>query len=159
MDGILILIPITISLAFFATIATIWISTNNTRRRRAQLQAEVQNRLIDRFGTAPELIAFLSSTAGREFMGDIERQPRREAGDRILKGVRSATVLSCVGLAFCLLAFVEHERGWAIPGLILLALGGGYILSSVLTLRLSKSWGLLGGGHADSTTSIVAPVE
>ena len=143
MDGTLVLIPIVISLGLFAMIAAIVIAGTSAKKQRVKLQTEVQNRLIDKFGSAPEFIAFLSSPAGREFMAGFESQPRLAARDRILRGVRSATVLSCLGLAFLLIALFGISSDMYIPGFILLGLGGGYILSTVLMTRLSKSWGLI----------------
>lgn len=142
MDAVALFVPIVCSLGFFAMIAIISVSSASAKKQKARIQAEVQNRLIDKFGSAPEFVAFLSSPAGREFVGAFEAQPRLNARDRILRGIRTATVLSFLGLAFTLLSFFE-DRGMIVPGLILLGLGVGYIVSSLLMMRLSKAWGLL----------------
>lgn len=141
-NGWIFAIPIVCSIGFFATVCVVAVSMANTRRERARYQAEVQTRMIDRFGSAPEFISFLNSKEGRVFMNAFETQPRMAARDRILGGIRTATVLMFLGLAFAILAFME-ERAMIIPGLILLGLGVGYVASTVLMLRLSKSWGLL----------------
>ena len=149
MDSTMIaLIPIVTSLALFAMIVIIAISNNNSRKERARMQADVQNRLIDKFGSAPEFINFLASPAGRSFMNGFEAQPRLMAGDRILRGVKAATVLSFLGIAFLIIAAVE-ERELLIPGFILLGLGGGYVFSSILMVRLSRSWGLMDAKHPE----------
>ena len=149
MQAVAIFVPIVCSLGLFTMIAIISISSANARKEKARIQADVQNRLIDKFGSAPEFIAFLSSPAGREFMGAFESQPRLNARDRILRGIRTATVLSFLGLAFTLLS-IFHERDMIVPGLILLGLGVGYVISSILMMRLSKAWGLLDEKHGVS---------
>jgi hypothetical protein len=143
MNEIYVLIPIVISLGLFAMIAAIVISSTSAKKQRVKMMADVQNRMIDKFGSAPEFITFLSSPAGREFMAGFESQPRLAARDRILRGVRSATVLTALGLAFFLLAALGIERDMYVPGVLLMGLGGGYIVSTLLMTRLSKSWGLI----------------
>src|SRR5437588_30597 len=94
-------------------------------QRSAQIKADVQAKLIDKFGTAPELVAFLQSPAGQNFVGGIEAGPKYTARERIISGVRRAIILGFLGLGFLTIAIVE-ERGFIIPGLILLGLGIGY---------------------------------
>ncbi|MGZ7032776.1 MAG: hypothetical protein ACXVIJ_12490, partial [Thermoanaerobaculia bacterium] len=60
----LIWLPIiVISGAFVVAIVAIT-HLARTRQRRAELQAEVQTKLIDRFSSAPELVDFLRSPTG-----------------------------------------------------------------------------------------------
>jgi hypothetical protein len=150
MDGVLVLIPIVCSLGLFTMITVIAIAWSSSKKQQTKIRADVQNRLIDKFGSAPEFIAFLSSPQGREFMGGFESAPRLMARERILRGIKSATVLSCLGLAFSVMSFWV-EKDLIVPGLILLALGGGYIVSSILTAKLSKSWGLLDDPRHDTS--------
>lgn len=142
MGDVLVLIPIVCSLGLFAMIAVIAIAGSNSRKEQAKIHADVQTKLIDKFGSAPEFITFLSSPAGRQFMVGAEAGTKLMARDRILRGVRSATVLSCLGLAFFLIAALGFERDMYFPGFILLGLGGGYLISTIVMVRLSKSWGL-----------------
>lgn len=148
----IVAIPIVGSIGFFLTICVIAVSVSNTRRERARYQAEVQTRMIDRFSSAPEFVTFLSSKEGREFMQTFETQPRLAARDRILKGIRTATVLSFLGFAFVVISFME-DRTLIIPGLVLLGLGLGYVASTVLMMRLSKEWGLLDDPNRGTTTA------
>lgn len=142
MEAVAILVPIVCSLGLFTMLAVIFVSSANARKQQTRMQTDVQSKMIDKFGTAPEFIAFLSSPAGHEFMGKFEAQPRLNARNRILRGVRTATILGFLGLAFTILA-IFNDRDFVVPGLILLGLGGGYVVSSILMLRMSKAWGLL----------------
>jgi hypothetical protein len=147
------LIPIICSLGFFFMVVAIVFFATHSRQQRARYQAEVQTKLIERFGTAPELVTFLQSAEGRQFLGTVEAAPRYLAGDRILAGVRKAVVLSFLGAGFLLLCIPESIRneGFMIAGGVLLALGLGYFVSTVISFRLSKSWGLVTSSHDPST--------
>ena len=150
-------IPILISLGFFAMMIAFFYFSSKSKSDRVRYQAEVQARLIDKFGNGPEFVSFLQSPQGRKFMGEIESAPKLMTQDRMLSGIRNATVLTFLGLAFIILSFVRYgERGMIFPGLILLALGLGYLVSVILTKRLSREWGMF-ENHQVSAPSDVQP--
>ena len=136
------MIPITLGVAFAAMMIAISYFSSKSKSDKARYQAEVQARLIDKFGTGPEFVQFLDSAQGRKFLGDIESAPKAMTQDRMLSGIRNATVLSFLGVAFILLSMFTYERGMIYPGLLLLALGLGYLASVILTKRLSRDWGI-----------------
>jgi len=141
-------IPISLGLGFCAMMIAIFYFSSKSKSDRARYQAEVQARLIDKFGNGPEFVTFLQSPQGRKFMGELESAPKLMTQDRILSGIRNATVLTFLGLAFLVLSFARYgERGMIFPGLILLALGLGYIVSVILTKRLSREWGIFENHH------------
>lgn len=109
---------------------------SHSRQRRAEVQAEVQTRLIDRFGSAPELIEFLQSPAGRQFVTGVQSAPAALARERILTGFTRSIVLSMLGAAFLALTFF-YEDGFAVPAAILLSLGVGYLIATLVSYRLS----------------------
>ena len=111
-----------------------------SRQRRVELQAEVQSKLIDRFGTAPELINFLQSPAGRQFVSGVQGVPGALARERIMSGFTRSIVLSALGAAFLgLTAFYDDD--FAVPAAILFSLGIGYFLATLVSYRLSASMG------------------
>ena len=111
-----------------------------SRQRRVELQAEVQSNLIDRFGTAPELINFLQSPAGRQFVSGVQGVPGALARERIMSGFTRSIVLSALGAAFLgLTAFYDDD--FAVPAAILFSLGIGYFLATLVSYRLSASMG------------------
>ena len=111
-----------------------------SRQRRVELQAEVQSKLIDRFGTAPELINFLQSPAGRQFVSGVQGVPGALARERIMSGFTRSIVLSMLGAAFLgLTAFYDND--FAVPAAILFSLGIGYFLATLVSYRLSASMG------------------
>src|ERR1051326_3234496 len=104
------IIPIALGVAFCAMMAAISYFSQKAKSDRARYQAEVQARLIDKFGTGPEFVEFLQSAQGRKFLGDIESAPKVMTQDRMLSGIRNATVLTFLGSAFVILSLVTYER-------------------------------------------------
>lgn len=105
-----------------------------TRQRLAQHRADVQLKLIDRFGTANEFVSFVKSDDGRRFLGDAPKTARKGA----LYGVRFGIVSTFMGLAFVLCSITQNDRDWLIPAFILLAIGGGFIVAALLSMKLAR---------------------
>lgn len=130
-------IPIIGILSSTAMVVLIVYFVSRSRQRKAEVQAEVQSRLIDRFGTAPELITFLQSPAGREFVSGVQSAPAQYARERILSGFSRAIILSMLGTGFLVLTFFLDD-GFAVPAAIVLSLGIGYLLATIVSYRLSS---------------------
>ena len=109
----------------------------HSRQRRAEIQAEVQTRLIDRFGSAPELVEFLQSPAGRQFVSGVQSAPAALARERIMGGFTRAIVLSALGAAFLGLTFF-YDDDFAVPAAILFSLGIGYLIATLVSYRLAS---------------------
>jgi hypothetical protein len=129
-------IPILGILSSSAMVVLIVYFVSRSRLRRAEVQAQVQTRLIDRFGTAPELIDFLQSPAGRQFVSGVQSAPAAYARERILSGFSRSIILSMLGLAFLCLTFL-YEDDFAIPAAILFSLGLGYLIATIVSYKLS----------------------
>jgi hypothetical protein len=130
------MIPIVGIVASFTAAILIVYFTSRSRQRRIEVQAEMQSKLIDRFGTAPELIAFLQSEPGQKFVTGVQTAPTLLMHDRIVGGFRRAVVLTMLGVGFLFLYFAA-DRDFLIPAVILLALGIGYLLAGVLSLKMT----------------------
>jgi hypothetical protein len=152
------MIPITLGVAFCAMMVAIAYFSSKSKSDKARYQAEVQARLLDKFGTGPEFVQFLDSPQGQKFLGELESAPKVKTQDRMLSGIRNATVLSFLGVAFILLSLFTYEHGMIFPGLLLLALGLGYLTSVILTKRLSREWGMF-EPHSPSSTELQPPTH
>lgn len=146
-------IPIVCSLGCYVMITWIVVAIVNGKTARAKAHAEVQARMVDRFGTAPEFVEFLHTTEGRAFMGAVEKTQQRTALDRVVGGFSKAVVMACLGLGFIILYLVPDTRweGFIITGLILFTLGIGFLLAALLSLKLSRNWGLVGTTQSDES--------
>ena len=149
-EGFMIM-PVVISLGFFAMIVWIvWLGTN-AKNRRAQAQTEVQTKLIERFGTSKEFIEFLQSPAGQRFVSGVEVSTAIYARDRIIRGFGTGIVISLLGLGFLAIWLFDHNGGFIYPGFILLGLGLGFFASALVSLKLSQRYGLV---DASQTTRL-----
>lgn len=143
----LVAIPIFISIGFFAMIAFIVWAKAHSRAQQARYNAEVQTKLIDRFGSGPEMIDFLKSPEGQQFATGISKLPKLAARDRVVGGFTRAIFLTFLGLAFLALEFTEMDNpGFLIAGAILTALGLANLVSSIVALKMSKRMGLVDDG-------------
>ncbi len=140
------MIPISLGLGFFAMIAFIVWAKAHSKAQQSRYSAEVQTKLIDRFGSGPEMIDFLKSPEGQQFATGISKLPRLAARDRVVGGFSRAIFLTFLGIAFLLLEFTEMSNpGFLIAGAVLTALGLANLLSSFVSLKLSKRMGLVDG--------------
>ena len=127
-------IPVISVIGGIALVMVLVVAGAATRQKQAQLKAEVQMKLIERFGTANEFVTFVQSPEGKQFLGNGASVARRGG----VTGIRSGIILGFIGLAFTLCAFIEHDRGWFIPGFILLGLGAGFFVSAMFSMKLAR---------------------
>lgn len=132
-------IPIIGTITSAAMVIFVVYFVTKSRQRRVEAQVQMQTRLIDRFGTAPELIEFLHSPAGREFVTGVQSASAANTRDRIMSGFTRAIVLTMLGTAFLLLTFM-YEKDFAVPAAILFSLGIGYLLATLVSYKLSAKF-------------------
>ena len=143
MDGPVLLIPIITSVGFFIMVMFIVSTTANAKNRRAQTQAEVQTRLIDKFSNAPEFVNFLNSDTGKQFLTGVDKMPQLMARDRIVGGVSRGVIMMLLGAAFIGIWIADSNIGFMYPGFILVGLGIGFFISTLVSLKLSQKFGLI----------------
>jgi hypothetical protein len=149
MNSLAVMIPIVISTGFFAMIVFVVWANANARSQQARFNAEVQSKLIERFGSGPELIEFLKSPEGQQFATGISKLPKLAARDRVVSGFTRAIFLTFLGIAFLVLCLTEMENpGFLIGGAVLTALGLANLVSAIVSLKLSKRMGLVDGGDS-----------
>ena len=112
-------------------------------------KAELYSRLLDKFGSAEGFVEYLESETGRQFVEEVTIQGTAPT-NKILNSIRIGVVLVMAGIgALALGNIFDNTLGGdlyivlVIGGTIVLMLGGGFLLSTFLTYRLSKAWGLL----------------
>ncbi|HEX9982445.1 MAG TPA: hypothetical protein VGF69_04205 [Thermoanaerobaculia bacterium] len=143
MENIMFYIPVIGTVGSFALMFLLIWSVARTRQRKHELQAQVQTRLIERFNSAPELIQFLQSNAGQQFVNGVQRAPLYIARNKVVSGISRAIILASIGLAFVVVALVTDLIGIAVPGILFLCLGGGYFAATYVSMRMSERLGLV----------------
>jgi hypothetical protein len=131
-------IPIVAILSSFGTAVLVVYFVTRARQRRVELQAEMQSKLIDRFGSAPEMVTFLQSPAGREFVAGVQTAPENMTRQRVLGGFTRSIILTALGIAFLFLTFYR-DNDFVVPAAIVLSLGIGYFIATVVSWKLSAS--------------------
>ena len=128
MEGIII--P---TVFFGNVIAIVWL-TGRVKQYRIEKQVELQQQLLAKFESAGELVEFLDTETGRNFMRQFESNPRR-----IILGFLSAgIVLTFLGLGFHGLAMSNGD--FIIPGVLTLVVGIGFIVAAAISRRMSRQW-------------------
>jgi hypothetical protein len=124
---------------------TVWVVSSNARRRKvAEVQKDMQVRLLEKFGTSDELLSYLNTDAGRNFVESATIEQARPMG-RIMRSIQTGLNLLLVGAGLLFL----HGRlpaSWTddtlVFGVLAVALGVGFLLSAGVSYWLSKNWGL-----------------
>lgn len=136
-------------------LAIVWLIRTIIEQRRwsrlSRTQSEVHNKILDRFTTNEELIAYVGTPAGRKFLEsapiNVESQaPKNLPVTRILWSVQLGVVIvaGAIGLtAVSGLGFAADEsQSLLAMGIIAACLGAGFIGSGFLSLYLSRRLGL-----------------
>jgi hypothetical protein len=136
-----------------------WLIKTMIEHRRwsklSKIQTDVHNKLLDRFTSNEDLLAYIQTPAGRRFLEsapipmDSPRSISAPVG-RILWSAQAGAVLTVLGLGFEVVASsaVEELVGpVAAMGAVVIALGIGFLVSALLAYLLSRRFGLM---HQDA---------
>jgi hypothetical protein len=132
-----------------------WLIKTMVEHRRwsklSKIQTDVHNKLLDRFTSNEDLLAYIQTPVGRKFLEsapipmDSPRAISAPVG-RILWSAQAGAVLTVLGLGFEVVAknSVEELSGpVAAMGAVVIALGIGFLVSAVLAYLLSRRFGLM----------------
>jgi len=128
--------------------------------RLSKIQTEVHNKLLDRFTSNQELLAYIETPAGKRFLESAPiavESPRALSAPlgRILWSAQAGAVLTVLGIGIEIVSSNSLEEiapPLAAFGAVIIALGVGFIISAVLAYALTRRLGLLNGASAASDT-------
>jgi hypothetical protein len=143
----------------------IWLIRTVIEQRRwgrlSRIQAEVHTKLMDRFSSNDELMAYVQTPSGRRFL-ESGPSPLAEAGPamsapfaRILWSVQAGVVgvMAGIGLIFVSGRLTdEPSQFFYVVGIVTLALGLGFIASAGAAYALSRRLGLFNDAPAGAAS-------
>jgi hypothetical protein len=155
--------------AFFVFIVVVtalgWVirTTINYRRwnRLSKIQTEVHTKLLDRFTQNEDLIAYMQTPAGKRFLEsapiplDTETRPVAAPISRILWSLQAGVVLLVFGIGLVMLSsrlVTEVATAMSVFGTMAIALGAGFIISSIAAYFASRRFGLFDTASTPSGT-------
>jgi hypothetical protein len=122
-----------------------WVIFNSIRRyQTAKLQAGVQSKLLEKFGSSQDLLTYVQTDAGKQFLESLASEQRTPYG-RILGAAQVGVIAVLFGAALLFLRsrVAGAEEGFLVFGTLILTLGTGFGVSAAVSYILSKSFGLL----------------
>lgn len=138
--------------------AITWLIRTIVEQRRwnrlSRTQSEVHNKILDRFGSSEEVLAYIQSPAGTKFLesAPIPVQPARPAHSapfgRVIGSIQAGVVIAIAALGMLLVSLRfegESENGLFAMGVIAFSIGVGFIASAMVSVAMSRRLGLLEG--------------
>lgn len=137
------------------TLALLWILRTVLDNRRwnkmVKVQTETHAKLLDRFASSQEMLAYVQSDAGRKFLEmPIFESQRRQVSSlpfgRILWSVQIGIIAAVFGVGVLFLrgrVSPDADMGFQVFGTLTLTLGIGFIVSGGVSYLLAKHFGLL----------------
>jgi hypothetical protein len=126
--------------------------------RLSRIQAEVHGKLLDRFSSNDELMAYVQTPSGQRFLesgpSPLQEQPPAFAAPvaRILWSVQAGVVLMMGGFGMLMVSrrlTAEPGEIFIALGILAVALGAGFVISAGVAYVLSRKLGLFDSTAAD----------
>lgn len=144
MNGPEVLIPLVGCVTFFGMICYVVgvIVSGRNRNRLAQIRAELQTRMLEKFGSAAEFVEFAKSEEGKKLLESAAME-RPMIVDKNLTWLRRGILLTAAGVGVAILNLTNGiESGTATVSITLLSVGIGSIVAALSSRRLARAWQL-----------------
>ena len=139
-----------------ATFALLWLIRTFIEQKRwsrlSKTQTEVHNKILDRFSSSEELLAYIRTPAGTKFLESapiplhVEKSPVQNAPmSRIMWSIQLGVVIAigAIGMLLVSLRFErENAQGLFAMGAIAFSVGAGFVASALISLTMSRRLGL-----------------
>ena len=137
------------------TLALLWILRTLLENRRwnkmVKVQTETHAKLLDRFASSQEMLAYMQSDAGKKFLeAPVFEGQRRQVSTlpfgRILWSVQIGVIAAIFGIGILFLrgrVTPDADMGFQVFGVLILTLGIGFLVSGGVSYVLAKHFGLL----------------
>ena len=140
---------VAIMLVLLAALATVgWVmylaADTQKRQRKLKAQTELHSRLLDKFNSAHEVVDFLQTPGGAQFVNSLSAD-REDPAHGILRSTHRGVILVIVAAGCLFLNWYYRDSGenpLLVIGVVLLCLGIGFLISAAVSHKLSKALGL-----------------
>jgi hypothetical protein len=143
------ILPMVITVSFFAMIAWIVYVIVDGKRRRERLKVftDFHGKLMDRMTSPAEFGAFMQSPGGQRFLATLQTE-RGGPKAAIMRSVHTGTIMLALSIGLLFLQRLDlwnsEARAFVVfMGVIVLALGVGFLVSAGLSWRLGRSLGVM----------------
>jgi len=143
-EDIALIIIMPIMLVFWA-----WVVWVILEWRKIRNKSKLQSQIVDKFSTAQELNDFLQSQEGNRFLNFLKfngRAPR----EKILSSLTKGVILFFLGIALIIIGqiFIGEMKYFNAVGIVIIAIGLGFLISTFISYKLSKKWGIIDEGSS-----------
>lgn len=140
-ENFMIMVNMAVAFTFFA-----WVFKVILEWRRLRHKSELHHKLVEKFGSAKELTEFLETDGGNRFLRSLTINGLAPK-EKLLASVSRGVVLTFLGIGLFVLGqiFVGEMRFFNAFGIIAIALGIGFLVSTFISFTLSKKWGIING--------------
>lgn len=152
--------PLIAVLAFVFTVGWVIATLAEGRRRMLAIKArsELNNRILEKYASGREFLDFLQSDGGQKFLDTVTSEPSSPA-TRVLGSVQKGVIALALGFGLVSLPLLmgDNTEIFKVFGVLALSLGAGFLVSALLSYRISRSLGLIAPGEEPDRRVRLAP--
>ncbi|MFQ5720927.1 MAG: hypothetical protein ACE5GI_00350 [Candidatus Aminicenantales bacterium] len=138
-EDVALIIIMPIMIAFWG-----WVVWVILEWRKMRHKSQLQNKIVEKFSTVQEFNDFLQSKEGNRFLNFLKFNgltPR----EKILSSLSKGVILFFLGVALVIIGqiFSGEMRYLNAFGIVIIALGVGFLIATFISYKLSKKWGII----------------
>ncbi len=112
--------------------------------RKIRHKSQLQNKIVEKFNNVQEFNEFIQSKEGNKFLNFL-RFNGLAPKEKILSSLSRGVIISFIGISLVLIGriFTDEMRYFLAFGIVFIALGVGFLVSTFISYTLSKKWGIM----------------
>jgi len=130
-EDVALIIIMPIMIAFWA-----WVVWAILEWRKMRHKSQLQNKIVEKFSTVQEFNDFLQSKEGNRFLDFLKFNGFTPRG-KILSSLSKGVILFFLGVALVIIGQIFTGE------MKYFALGVGFLISTFISYKLSKKWGII----------------
>jgi hypothetical protein len=112
--------------------------------RKMRHKSQLQNKIVEKFTNVQDFNDFIQSKEGNKFLNFL-RFNGLAPKQKILSSLSKGVIISFIGISLVLIGriFPDEMRYFLAFGIVFIALGVGFLVSTFISYTLSKKWGIM----------------